>query len=531
MIRVVYRSILWLHPSQFKEQFADEMLWIFDESDGSEHVGLLSDVLVSLLRQWGLRSGIWKFAVGTAAAGLLMLSCAYSLRTAFASALRRGNPGHFTEAKLGGLSVEATTRTGGGATPPNTAQTSTEELMQSIELSPPIVTLKQRLTSRSHDALQEFWRDAANSGTPLLSPARDKAHAMITTFVWRGDRNTENVGLLAPLANSPGLPNLPLAHLSGTDVWYLSWELRDDLRFTYRFVVNLEPGQNSQQVAVPDPLNPQKMAVPFEGGGIPTAELSIASMPHAPEEQWVVPHPGVPHGKVETQVLKSQIFGSDRQIWVYLPPEYDAKATSSYALLVLFDGFSYQHWIPAPTILDNLIYAKKLPPVVEVLIDNPPETRSSDLEYNLDFTKWLGDELMPWAYKHLRVKRDPRTTIIGGYSNGGAAAAFAAMQRPDLFGNVLSQSGSFWEGHQRIKWEFLANEYEGKPKLPLRFFIEAGVLENVSKSGPTLLAANRHLAEILKSKGYEVTYEEVGGTHEPVHWRDTLSQGLTTLLK
>ena len=169
----------------------------------------------------------------------------------------------------------------------------------------------------------------------------------------------------------------------------------------------------------------------------------------------------------------------------------ESGGSNSYGLLLLFDGFSYQHWIPTTTILDNLIHARKIPPIVAVLIDTPQESRGSDLEYNPAFVGFLGDELLPWLHRRLHVTRDRQKTVIGGYSMGGSAAAFAALRRPDLFGLVLSQSGSFWEGHESSKWEFLASQYDASPKLLLRFFVEAGLLEDVSKGGPTLLAANR----------------------------------------
>jgi enterochelin esterase-like enzyme len=62
-------------------------------------------------------------------------------------------------------------------------------------------------------------------------------------------------------------------------------------------------------------------------------------------------------------------------------------------------------------------------------------------------------------------------------------------------------------------------------------FIEEGRLEDVSRDGPTGLTANRHFVEILKSKGYPTTCEEVGGSHEPVHWREALAEGLLSLTK
>jgi enterochelin esterase-like enzyme len=217
---------------------------------------------------------------------------------------------------------------------------------------------------------------------------------------------------------------------------------------------------------------------------------------------------------------------------VYTPPGYDAKASAGYHLLVLFDGFAYQNWIPGPVILDNLIHAEKIPPTIAVLIGNAQNARSSELGYNPALVKFLSEELLPWVHDHWNVTRDPQQSIVGGFSFGGLAAAFVALRRPDLFGNVLSQSGAFWRGNDAdMKWEWLVAQYEAAPKLPLRFFLEAGLLEDVSREGPTLLAANRHFVSVLKRMRYAVSYQEVGGTHEPVHWRGQFAAGLLSLAK
>ena len=63
MTRTLYRSLLWLHPPAFRRQFAEEMLWIFDETGGA--VSLVADGFTSLLRQWLTRPG----TVTLAAAG------------------------------------------------------------------------------------------------------------------------------------------------------------------------------------------------------------------------------------------------------------------------------------------------------------------------------------------------------------------------------------------------------------------------------------------------------------------------------
>lgn len=51
--RRVYRFLLALHPKAFRDEFAAEMLWIFDEECAKRCViPLVSDALVSLCRQW-----------------------------------------------------------------------------------------------------------------------------------------------------------------------------------------------------------------------------------------------------------------------------------------------------------------------------------------------------------------------------------------------------------------------------------------------------------------------------------------------
>jgi hypothetical protein len=64
MSRTLYASLLRLHPPAFRRQFATEMLWIFDEAIVSEGaLVLLLDLLISVARQWLVRSAVWKVAL------------------------------------------------------------------------------------------------------------------------------------------------------------------------------------------------------------------------------------------------------------------------------------------------------------------------------------------------------------------------------------------------------------------------------------------------------------------------------------
>ena len=73
MIRLLYRWLVALHPLEFRQRYAGEMLWIFDESAASGgSAGLFADAAASLARQWLLRTeGPWTMATGCAVASLL----------------------------------------------------------------------------------------------------------------------------------------------------------------------------------------------------------------------------------------------------------------------------------------------------------------------------------------------------------------------------------------------------------------------------------------------------------------------------
>lgn len=71
MTRTLYRWLVCLHPPAFRVRFEEELFWIFDESSDASNGGpLVCDAAISLLRQWLLRSGMWKWVLGGIAGAL-----------------------------------------------------------------------------------------------------------------------------------------------------------------------------------------------------------------------------------------------------------------------------------------------------------------------------------------------------------------------------------------------------------------------------------------------------------------------------
>lgn len=255
--------------------------------------------------------------------------------------------------------------------------------------------------------------------------------------------------------------------------------------------------------------------------------------------QAPTPTPSTLAGRVEELSIPSAQGGRTRRVWVYTPPRYAPDADAPYGLLVVFDGREYVEDIQLPKILDGLLAAGKAPPLVAVLTDNATgAARLEDLGNRARFAAFLGDELLPWVRSHWTVTRDPRRTIVTGSSAGGLAAAYVAWKRPDLFGNVLSQSGAFWRGNEGSNdppYEWLTSQYAAAPKRDIRFVLEVGALESQGALGgvaPSILEANRRHHGALRKRGYDVTYAEVSnGRHSQESWRERLPAAIAALAR
>ena len=242
-------------------------------------------------------------------------------------------------------------------------------------------------------------------------------------------------------------------------------------------------------------------------------------------------------GRLDAETLFDSVYRRPRRVWVYTPADYASTPNESHPLIVAFDGDEYRDTVPLPRILDSLRGTGKGPAFVAVLIDDGEgATRIADLGNASKMVQFLGTQLMPWVHAHYRVSTDPHRAIITGSSAGGLAAAYVAFERPDLFGNVLSQSGAFWRGAEASNappYEWLTAHIAASPKRDVRFFLDVGDQEfhgTLGGAGPSIRDANRRLRDVLQSRGYVLTYTEVpGGQHAPMYWRQRLPMGISAL--
>jgi enterochelin esterase-like enzyme len=400
----------------------------------------------------------------------------------------------------------------------------------------------RKQVAAGNSSTDRFWVEVTSKGTPLIEPSGSDGKYQLITFLWRGTPTTSNVVVLGPNWGSQHHTDNSMHRIGGTDVWYLTKRLPSGARFEYRLSLNDPLTSDSLASAIrrvtaqADPLNPNDWEC---SAGSPKHECySAVELPGAVPQPWFVKQPGKPTGNVEHHDVRSDIQKLDRSIAIYTPPGY-RRGGPPNDLLFLFDGPAYLSPGNAmPITMDNLIAAAKIPPTVAVLVSNVGDRRLTDLVPNPEFADFMAKELVPWVRSRYHVTSDPGRTVVGGFSAGGLAAAYMGLRHSSVFGNVLSQSGAFWwapdhyqNANSTTETNWMVKQYLASPKLPVRFYLEAGTFEmDQAGEGGDILEATRHLRDVLLAKGYVARYQQFVGGHDGLSWRGTLADGLIALL-
>ena len=385
----------------------------------------------------------------------------------------------------------------------------------------------RQLLQAGPSAAVTFWDQIGRQGTPLIEPYPEDTTQILLTFLWRATTPVENVVVFSALSGWT-LPDNMLHHIAETDVWYRTYVAPNDIRFGYRFSVNdnLRSIWDDPDWAMRaagfrrDPLNPNHY---IAAGSV----YSVVSGPGVEPSKWTQERSDISKGRVRDLVLSSEYLDGERRVHVYMPPGYDS-TSATYPILLVLDGKEYTSTIPTPTILDNLIDADHIDPVIGVFVENAPGRREQDLGGSVAFSEFVARELLPELRSSFRTGGDAARNIVAGSSFGGLAAAFLALQHPDLFQGVVAQSGSFWWSPSGEEPGYMIRAYREARDLPIRFYLEVGSLETGStRIGDTsMIMWNRRMRGALEDVGYLVGYREYAGGHDYASWRESLGDAL-----
>jgi len=392
--------------------------------------------------------------------------------------------------------------------------------------SAPLTRLAAAVERGRDGAADDFWRSARERGTPLVEPAPEAGHSVVT-FVYRGGPGVEGVRLESNLSalliqgvttdfdSLGGMERMP-----GTDVWQLSFRLRNDIRVPYRFEVRAADSTRSEL----DPLNPSVWEPEREG-----LAASILELPGAPPQPWRA-FSESDRGDWD-QWRFEEGPDSGRIVYIYKPESWDPERPEPYPVLVGLGAFSHGIGMRVDRVVDHLIDAGRLEPTVVVLPDLGPASAATGYRSTTDF---VADRLLPGLRSDYNLAEEPERVVLSGTSRRGMAASLVALRRPDAVGNVLSLSGSYyWKPADRVEYEWAAYLYARRPRQPVRFYLTAGELETVvtpGNAGHYMVATNRRFRDVLLARGYRVTYTEFNGVHSELSWQDELARGLAHLV-
>jgi len=221
-----------------------------------------------------------------------------------------------------------------------------------------------------------------------------------------------------------------------------------------------------------------------------------------------------------------------RQVAVYIPAGYVPNTPTPFIVVqdgqgyVGADGVAVTDKALMPPMLDNLIYEKRIPPIVAVLVAPGPGGQRT-IEYDTvsdRYTNFVETELLPRVAKDYQVAftTDPEGRATFGMSSGAAAALTMAWLHPNLYRRVISYSGTFVALQRNATapngaWDFHQTFIPQTERRPLRIWTH--VSENdIGATSPAegmrnWVIANNRMSEVLKAKGYpyQFVFSEAAG--------------------
>jgi enterochelin esterase-like enzyme len=227
-----------------------------------------------------------------------------------------------------------------------------------------------------------------------------------------------------------------------------------------------------------------------------------------------------PNNPAKLEVPTSHPAPYTRRVAVYVPKQYVPGSAAPF--IVGADGIDRQLF----TALDNLIAAKRLPPMVAISIGNgsgDAQGSQRGLEYDTMsglYAEFVEKEVLPLAEQKANVKltKDPEGRATMGGSSGGSAALIMAWYHPELYHRVLTYSGTYvnqqWPWNPETPqgaWGFHTTLIPNSPKKPLRIWMEVGDRDNYNPNIMTdnmhdWVVANEQMAKVLAAKGYHYQF-------------------------
>jgi enterochelin esterase family protein len=159
--------------------------------------------------------------------------------------------------------------------------------------------------------------------------------------------------------------------------------------------------------------------------------------------------------RLDSRALRGNALGdpSERDVYVYLPPQYDTRTKERFPVVHVITGFTgmgvspWQYGFIGEALqdrMDRLIRSRKVPPMILVTPDCMTALGGSQYVDSAAvgrYETFVVREVVPFVDEHFRTKAAARHRAICGKSSGGYGALMLGMKHPRVFGALASHSG------------------------------------------------------------------------------------------
>ena len=206
----------------------------------------------------------------------------------------------------------------------------------------------------------------------------------------------------------------------------------------------------------------------------------------------------------EKFTFKSEVLNEERSVFVYTPFSYNT-TNQSYPVMYLLDGDAHFHHVSG--IVQFLAGNGIIPEMIVVGVLNVDRTRDFSPTHNEKwpttggaekFLSFMGSELIPFIEKNFRT--EPYNLLVG-HSFGGEFAAYALVNKPELFNALIAVSPYLMYDDDFIVKETASKLLE-KYQPPVHFYMTIG-------EEPDYYKSLDDFAKIIADKspeGLELTY-------------------------
>lgn len=243
----------------------------------------------------------------------------------------------------------------------------------------------------------------------------------------------------------------------------------------------------------------------------------------------------VPHGSIQVRSYTSTPLKRRRQLYVYVPPQYDSEPARRFPVLYLRHGSGDDEstWSlegRAGVILENLIAQGKAAPMLIVMTNGDTDGTwgggSSPEALDLLGKELLGD-VIPLIEKTYRVTANRANRAITGLSMGGGQAFTIGLRHMETFAWV----GEFSSGLLSDADFNLAKHLPGWLDDPARVNQQLKLLFLSCGTEDPRIPGQLDLADTLKGKQIHYVWYPTPGVHEWKVWRHGLAEFLPKLFR